>query len=210
MFHQLIQTWFTWVQDWGYSGVVLLMAMESSIFPVPSEIVIPPAAILAAQGKMSFWGVVLAGTIGSWLGAVVTYWVSWWLEHLIVRKWGRFIGLTEEKLTRAEHFVERYEAPGIFFARLLPVVRHVISIPAGFLEMPFGMFSLMTIAGSAVWCTVLAWFGYQMAEGAGDLKDPDVFLTALKHKSHLIAIGVIVIGALYFVMLRLTKKKVER
>ena len=75
MFHQFIQLWFQWVQDWGYWGVIVLMAMESSIFPVPSELVMPPAAYLAAQGKMSLAGVIAAGTFGSWLGSAITYWV---------------------------------------------------------------------------------------------------------------------------------------
>src|SRR5437868_13672277 len=94
MFHQLIQTWFTWVQDWGYLGVILLMAMESSIFPVPSEVVMPPAAFLAAQGKLNLWGVIAAGTLGSWLGAAITYWVSLWLGRIVIVKWGRFFFIT--------------------------------------------------------------------------------------------------------------------
>ncbi|MEI6537457.1 MAG: DedA family protein, partial [Verrucomicrobiaceae bacterium] len=177
---------------------------------VPSEVVIPPAAFLAAQGNggMTLWGVILAGTVGSWLGAAVTYWVARWMEHIIVRKWGKYIGITEEKLKRAEHFVERYEASGIFFARLLPVVRHLISIPAGFLEMRFGIFSLMTVLGSAVWCGVLAWFGKSMAEGhTGSISDPQIFIDALKQKSHIIALGVLVVGVLYFIMLKMTAKK---
>lgn len=76
--HELISLWMSWVQDWGYAGVIVLMAMESSIFPVPSEVVIPPAAILSAQdgASMSFWGVVVAGTFGSWLGSAITYAVA--------------------------------------------------------------------------------------------------------------------------------------
>ena len=74
--HHLLEVWFGWVQNWGYVGIILLMAMESSIFPVPSEIVIPPAAFLAAQGKLSMAGVIIAGTVGSYLGAAITYWVS--------------------------------------------------------------------------------------------------------------------------------------
>ena len=74
--HHLLKVWFDWVLSGGYIGIIVLMAMESSIFPVPSEVVIPPAAFLAAQGKLSFIGVVLAGTLGSYLGAAITYWVS--------------------------------------------------------------------------------------------------------------------------------------
>ena len=207
MLHHLIEVWFQWVQDWGYPGVILLMAMESSIFPVPSEVVMPPAAFLAAQGKMNIWGVIAAGTVGSWLGAAITYWVSRWLGHAVIKKWGKYFLITEEKLKRAEHFAERYEAGGIFFARLLPVVRHLISIPAGILEMRFGMFSLMTIVGSAIWCAVLAWFGHSLAGGPDAAMTADYFLGQLKGKSHLIALGVLLVGALYFVMLKMTAKK---
>src|SRR5438105_9398326 len=157
--HHLLQIWFDWVLHGGYLGIIVLMALESSIFPVPSEIVIPPAAFLAAQGKLNLWGVIAAGTFGSWLGASVTYWVSLWLGRILIVKWGRFFAISEVKIERAERWLHRYEAGGIFFARLLPVIRHLISIPAGVIKMNFGMFSAMTISGSAIWCAVLAWFG---------------------------------------------------
>src|SRR5438132_978074 len=98
---------------------------------------IPMAAFLAAQGKLNLWGVIAAGTFGSWLGASVTYWVSLWLGRILIVKWGRFFAISESKLTRAEHWLHRYEAGGIFFARLLPVIRHLISIPAGIIRMNF-------------------------------------------------------------------------
>ena len=208
MLHQLLQTWFTWVNDWGYWGVVLLMAMESSIFPVPSEVVMPPAAFLAAQGKMNLWGVILAGTFGSWLGSAITYAVSRWLGNVVIRKWGRYLLITEEKLERAEHFAERYEAGGIFFARLLPVVRHLISIPAGFLEMRFGVFSLMTIVGSFVWCSILSWYGKGLAERNPRLMDdPSQLVHAVKHESVWLIAGIAFICVLYFVMLKMTAPK---
>ena len=210
MLHHLIQIWFQWVQDWGYLGVILLMAMESSIFPVPSEVVMPPAAFLAMQpgSSMTLWGVVLAGTFGSWLGAAITYWVSRWLGHAVIKRWGKYFLITEEKLKRAEHFAERYEAGGIFFARLLPVVRHLISIPAGILEMRFGMFSAMTLIGSAIWCSILTWYGKGMAERNPDLmSDPDKLMHTIKHESLWLVAAIVVVGALYFLMLKMTAKK---
>src|SRR6478735_1107374 len=113
--HQLLELWFSWVLNWGYLGVIILMAMESSIFPVPSEVVIPPAAFLAAQGHMNLWGVIAAGTFGSWLGSAITYWVSLWLGRLVIVKWGKFFFINEDKLNRAERFMHRYEAGGVFF-----------------------------------------------------------------------------------------------
>jgi membrane protein DedA with SNARE-associated domain len=204
--HHLLQIWFGWVQEWGYPGIILLMAMESSIFPVPSEIVIPPAAFLAMQGRFNVWGVIAAGTFGSWLGASVTYWVSRWLGRIVIVKWGRLFMISEAKLIRAEDWLARYEAGGVFFARLLPVVRHLISIPAGIVRMNFITFSTMTIVGSALWCGVLAWFG-QTAITPEMLRDPAGMALALKAKSHLIVAAVLVLCVLYFVVMRLTKPR---
>src|SRR3954469_25942800 len=160
--HALILFWFNFLKTWGYLGVVVLMAMESSIFPVPSEIVIPPAAFWAVKGEMNFWGVIAAGTLGSYLGSAITYWVAAWLGRMVIVKWGKYFFVSEQKLERAEHFVHRYEAGGIFFARLLPVIRHLISIPAGIMRMGFGMFSAMTIIGSFIWCATLAFLGKRL------------------------------------------------
>jgi membrane protein DedA with SNARE-associated domain len=204
--HHLLQIWFGWVQEWGYPGIILLMAMESSIFPVPSEVVIPPAAFLATQGKFNVWGVIAAGTFGSWIGASATYWISRWLGRIVIVKWGRFFMISEAKLIRAENWLHRYEAGGIFFARLLPVIRHLISIPAGIVRMNFITFSVMTFVGSTLWCMVLAWFG-QTAITPEMLHDPEGMASALKAKSHFIAAGVLVLCVLYFVAMRLTKPR---
>src|SRR5437016_10731359 len=110
--HHLLQIWFEWVLTGGYIGIIVLMAMESSIFPVPSEIVIPPAAFLAAQGKLSFVGVIIAGTVGSYLGAAITYWVSRLVGRPLVVKYGRFVLLSAKKLDDAERWLARYEASG--------------------------------------------------------------------------------------------------
>jgi membrane protein DedA with SNARE-associated domain len=204
--HGLVPVYLGWVENWGYPGIIILMAMESSIFPVPSEIVVPPAAFMAAQGgKMSFWGVVLAGTFGSWLGATVTYWVSMLLGRVVIVKWGKYFFVSEEKLVRAEQWIHRYEAGGIFFARLLPVVRHLISIPAGIIRMKFSMFSLMTVVGSFIWCWVLAVFGEKAYKVQPDLiEKPEALIHFIKSQS----LGIIaVIGcltALYFLVMWLT------
>ncbi|MEI7958093.1 MAG: DedA family protein [Verrucomicrobiota bacterium] len=205
--HALIAVWFGWVNQWGYPGIVLLMAMESSIFPVPSEVVIPPAAFLIAQGKMSFWGVVLAGTLGSYLGSAITYWVARWLGRAVVVRWGKYIFVSEQKLTMAEHWMHRYEAGGIFFARLLPVIRHLISIPAGIVRMGFGMFSLMTVVGSFIWCIVLAWLGAEAQRVQPDLiNDPQGLISFIKSQSHWIVGGILLLAVLYFLVLKLTAK----
>jgi membrane protein DedA with SNARE-associated domain len=208
--HHLLETWFAWVLTGGYTGIIVLMAMESSIFPVPSEIVIPPAAFLAAQGKLSFTGVVLAGTLGSYLGSAITYWASRLIGRPLIVKYGRFVLLTPKKLERAERWLARYEAGGIFFARLLPVVRHLISIPAGIVRMNFGLFSLMTITGSAIWCYILAYLGQKAYRVEPQLlTDPEALVRFIHGQSTWILVVVAVFAALYILSMRLSKPPQE-
>ena len=208
--HHVFATVLEWVRDFGYLGVAVLMAIESSILPLPSEIVIPPAAYWASQGRMTLPGVVIAGTIGSYVGAMVMYSVSRWLGGPIVMRWGKYVGISPEKVERSERFLHRYEVGAIFFARLLPVVRHLIGIPAGIAKMRILPYSLATIAGSALWCTVLAWFGYHVLGSEPKLiEDPDAIIRVLHEKSRVIVAGIAVLALLYFAMLWLTGKRNE-
>jgi len=201
MLHSLIKTWFHWVEAWGYPGVFLLMALESSIVPVPSEIVMPPAAFFAAQGKMNFWLVVVTGTAGSWFGSALSYWVAHLVGNPVLRKYGRFVMLGEEKLEQGENWLRAYGAGGIFLARFLPVVRHLVSIPAGVLKMDFAKFSIATILGAGAWCLVLSWFGQQVLGARPDLLDsPEAMISAVKAKLLYFVVGVCIFAALYVVM----------
>jgi membrane protein DedA with SNARE-associated domain len=205
--HELIATWFGWVRDWHYIGVFLLMAMESSIIPVPSECVIPPAAYWASQGEMSLAGVVVVGTAGSYFGAMVMYYASRLLGRPLVLRYGKFVLISPAKLEQAERFLARYETGGVFFARLLPVIRHLIGIPAGIVRMAPGPYSVMTILGSAVWCTVLAIFGQQVLGAEPRLMDdPEALIRALKHKSLTVVAAVLVMTILYIAVVRMTRK----
>ncbi len=148
------------LEDGGYPLIVLLMAMESSIIPLPSEVVIPPAAHLAhTRGSMSLAGIVAAGTVGSWLGATVMYWGARLVGRPLLMRFGRYLLITPENIAGAEAWSNHYGTVGIFISRLLPVIRHLIGIPAGIVRMHFGYYSLATVVGSALWCTVLAWLG---------------------------------------------------
>jgi membrane protein DedA with SNARE-associated domain len=157
---------------------------------------------------MTMTGVILAGTFGSWLGSTITYLVARWVGRPVVLRWGKYFFCPPEKLARAERFLERYEAGAIFFARLLPVVRHLISIPAGIVRMPFGKFSLMTTIGAGIWCAILAWLGVKVAERNPRLLDnPDALVHAIKGEVWWIVGAVVLLGALYFLMLRLTTSR---
>jgi membrane protein DedA with SNARE-associated domain len=208
--HGLTVFWFQFLENWGYFGVVLLMALESSIVPVPSEVVIPPAAYWASQGKMSFWGVVFAGTLGSWIGSAISYWVAFWVGRAFILKFGKWVRISPSKVERAERFVHRYEAGGIFFARLLPVIRHLISIPAGIIKMNFLTFSIMTTIGSFAWCYVLAEFSMHVFQKHPDkdpIANPEAMVELLKHESLPLIGGIAALCVLYFIAMRLTAPK---
>jgi membrane protein DedA with SNARE-associated domain len=210
VFHDLIAFWFQLVHDWGYAGVVGLMALESSIFPVPSEVVVPPAAYWAEQGRMSFWGVVAAGTVGSYLGAAATYWAARWLGRPAIARWGGWFGCGPEKVARGERLLGRYAAAGVFFARLLPVVRHVIGIPAGILRVPFATYSVATVVGSFIWCWVLAWFGARLARRHPDaISDPERLVAAVKGDLIWIVVAVAILAGLWLLAMWLTRPKEE-
>ena len=212
LLHHWLHVWIGWVEHWGYLGVVILMAMESSIFPVPSEVVIPPAAILAASGgNMTITGVIIAGTFGSWLGSAITYWIALAVGRPLVLRYGKFFFIPPDKVERAERFLRRYESGGIFFARLLPVIRHLISIPAGIIRMGFLKFSVLTTVGAAIWCAVLAWMGGRVGDklrlAGQDPLDPESLVAAVKQESHLVIGGVLLVCVLYFFAMKMTAAK---
>lgn len=208
--HEWILEWMQWVTDWGYWGVIVLMAMESSIIPVPSEVVVPPAAILAAMpnAEMSFWGVVLAGTVGSYVGSVIMYYTALWAGRPFIYRFGKYFFMPRHKVEKAEEFMRRYAAGGIFFARFLPVIRHLISIPAGMAKVSFLKFSVSTIVGSAIWCWVLAGFGDKVGRNNPNiLNSPEELIAAIKAESHLIVLGIVLLAVLYAVMKYMTREK---
>ena len=201
MFHSLLALWFELTLRWGYAGVFTLMAIESTVFPLPSEVVVPPAAYLATQGHMSFWGVVAAATLGSWAGSALSYWVARAVGRPLLLRYGRYVFVPEKKWLLAERWINRYSAAGIFFARLLPVVRHLVSLPAGAARMPFALFTTMTLIGSLLWCTVLAWFGAQvLGQERRLLQDPDALVRVLKHRLVWFVVAAAVLLALYVVV----------
>lgn len=206
--HHLIETWFNSVLGgpYGYLWIVVLMAVGSTPVPLPAEAVLPPAAFLAAQGKLSFSGVILAGTLGAYLGGALMYWVSRWIGRPLVLRYGRFILLTPAKVEEAERWLMRYESGGVFFARLLPIVRHLISIPAGIVRMNFSVFSIATLAGSAISCAILAYLGrYAFQVEPNLFNDPEAMVHFVKAKSLFILVVVAVFAALYILTMRLMK-----
>jgi len=196
MFHQLLKLWFEWSRDMGYLGVFLMMALESTIVPVPSEIIMPPAGYWAAQGQMSLPGVILAGGLGSTFGSLLCYWFARTLGRVVLTKYGKWLLLPPERLELAERWLAQYAVGGVFLARLLPVVRHLIGFPAGLVRMPVGVFTLVTFLGSTLWCGVLAVFGAKTIGRQPDLLDnPEALLAAVKGNLFWFVVLIVGLGA---------------
>ncbi|MDB6127188.1 MAG: DedA [Verrucomicrobia bacterium] len=162
MFKGLIDWYLRSLESGGYPLIVLLMAIESSIIPLPSELIIPPAIIAAQKtGNMTLIGIVIAGAFGSWIGATVMYWLARWAGRPLAIRYGRFFFISPAKIEQAERWAAQFGSFGIFASRLLPVVRHLIGIPAGIVRMNYLKFSIFTVLGSALWCYVLCHLGLQ-------------------------------------------------
>lgn len=205
--HNLLAAWMQFVLDWGYLGVFVMMVFESTAVPIPAEVVIPPAAYWAAQGRFNIWLVVVAATAGSWVGSAGSYWIAYKLGRPLVEKYGRYVFLKPEKIDKADYWFQTYGAGGIFVARLLPGIRHLISIPAGLFKMNFKSFSAMTVLGAGLFNGALAWFGIRvLGDQPALMKDPGAMITVLKEKSHYLIGFAVVIGALYWLMTWMQKR----
>jgi membrane protein DedA with SNARE-associated domain len=193
LLHQFSDWYLSVLAEGGYWLIAGLMALESTLVPIPSEVIIPPAAYLAhTQGQLSALGIVLAGAAGSWVGAAIMYWGSRWLGRPLVLRLGPYIGLAAAKIEMAERWSSHYGWAGVFFSRLLPVIRHLIGIPVGILRMDFRWYALATLAGSLLWCSVLTWLGLSIGQ------HPELLTGSLHRFFALVLAAAIVLGALYY------------
>jgi len=206
LLHQFSDWYLSVLNQGGYWLIAALMALESTVIPIPSETIIPPAAYLAhTQGEFSLIGVVLAGAGGSWVGAAIMYWAARGLGRPFVLRFGPYIGLAAAKTELAERWSARYGWAGVFFSRLLPVIRHLIGIPAGILRLDFRWYSAATLAGSLLWCSVLAWLG--MTVGS----HPELLKGSLHRFAVLIlAIGAVLAALYYLFVQRPASRPVDR
>ncbi len=184
----------------GYPGIIILMALESSFFPFPSEVVIPPAAYLASKGEFNLWLVILSGILGSLLGAWFNYFLALRLgrpvlARLIVR-YGKFFLLPPNTLEKVENFFERHGHISTFVGRLIPGVRQYISLPAGLGRMNFFLFTVYTALGAGLWVCVLAAAGYLIGANEALLK------AWLKRSSALLFLFAVLIISVYFYFYR--------
>jgi len=196
--HELITWLVNTIGALGYPGIFLLMAMESSVVPIPSELVMPPAGYLAHQGQMNIWVAILLGTAGSLVGAYANYFAAHYLGRPLLLRYGKYVWITEEKFAKVETYFKDHGEISTFIGRLLPVVRHLISLPAGLAGMNHVKFSLYTLAGAGIWVTILTWIGYVIGANQ-DL---------IMKYSHQALIGVVIVSAvIIFAYVRAHKKK---
>ncbi|MDO9509514.1 MAG: DedA family protein [Thermovirgaceae bacterium] len=144
----------------GYTGIVALMFLESSFFPFPSEVVVPPAGYLASQGEMNLGLVIAAGIAGSILGAVFNYWISLAFGRPFFKRFGKYFLVSEKSLDRADEFFAKHGHISTFIGRLLPGIRQLISLPAGLARMNIPLFLFFTTLGSGIWVVILALVGF--------------------------------------------------
>ncbi len=158
----------------GYPGIVLVMAIENIFPPIPSEMVLPFAGALSVKGELNFWGAVAAGTAGSVLGAVVLYAIGYVAREAGVRRlvaaYGKYVFISEQDLDRGAAWFERYGEAVIFFGRLIPIIRSIISVPAGYTRMSAGRFLLYTTLGTSLWSLLLTYVGRVLGENWVDIR----------------------------------------
>jgi membrane protein DedA with SNARE-associated domain len=152
------------IERTGYAGIGVLMMMESMIMPVPSEAVMPFAGFLWFEHKLSFAGIVLASTLGSIVGSLISYAIGAYGGRPLVKRFGKYLLIHDDDLEMTENFFARHGEVTIFVSRFIPVVRHLISIPAGVGEMNVLRFSIYTVAGAALWNAFLTWLGFHLRD----------------------------------------------
>lgn len=160
MIKELAQDLVDLVFDWGYLGIFLLMAVESSFVPFPSEIVLVPAGYLASQGQMNIGYIMFSGVAGSLVGAYINYFLALSLGRKILQKYGKYFFISEEALVKMENYFAAHGHISTFSGRLIPGIRQLISIPAGLAKMNLGQFSLYTSLGAGIWALILTLLGY--------------------------------------------------
>ncbi len=206
LFQPLLDWYQTALESGGYWVVGLLMTAESSVLPLPSESIIPLAASWSHTGKIHIGipSIVLAGALGSWLGATIVYWLARLAGRPLLMRHGRYILITPEKIHKSENWMSHYGAAGVFVARLLPGARQLVGIPAGIARMSYLTFSVFTLIGSAIWCSVLCYVGIQAGQDE-KLMHGDLQRIALWLGAAMLLLG----GLYYFFVHRHMKRKSE-
>lgn len=198
--HYIIQL----IEKTSYFGIFILMALESALLPIPSEVTMPFSGFLAASGKLSFWGIVATGTIANLTGSLLAYYIGFILEETvlvnIIKKYGKFILVSVEDYEKANMWFTKYGNKIIFISRLLPAVRTVISLPAGVFRMDIKKFITYTVIGCFIWSTVLTFIGFKLGQNWNSL---EVYF----RKFQLLILALIVFALIYYIDKKLKIRK---
>ena len=202
---QEVEQWYD--ANMNYTNITILMTIESSFIPFPSEIVIPPAAYVASkpESDLNIFLVVLFGTLGAIIGALINYYLALWLGRPIIYKFadsklGHLCLLSSEKIKKAEDYFNDHGKVSTFIGRLVPGIRQLISIPAGLAKMNLGSFILYTTLGAGIWNTILAFIGY-LAHGQADL------INKYSHELSVIVLALVGLAAIWLIAKTLIKRK---
>lgn len=184
------------VSEWGYVGIFLMMALESSFFPFPSEVVMIPAGYLVHKGKMSALWAFLSGIGGSVAGALFNYYLCYFFGRNLIDKYGKYIGVTDAKFAKFEEFFQKHGEISTFNCRLIPGIRQYISLPAGLAKMNIAKFGFFTGLGAGIWVVILMILGYYIGENEA----------LIKERLHTITIALLafvaIISALYYLYIK--------
>jgi membrane protein DedA with SNARE-associated domain len=203
MLHDIVSFIVDTVSSLGYGGIFVMMFLESSFFPFPSEVVMIPAGYLAAKGEMNIYMVVFAGIAGSLAGAVFNYYLAIKFGRQFLSKYGKYVLVKEETLEKMEDFFAKHGHISTFSGRLIPAVRQYISLPAGLARMNLWKFSLYTSLGAGIWVIILSLLGYFIGENQALV---DEYL-----KTIIISIlGILVIMILLYVRLKMKKEIIQK
>jgi len=190
----------------GYTGIAVLMAIESACIPLPSEIIMPFSGYLVSTGRFDLYLAATAGAIGCNIGSIAAYELGKRGGRAVVDRWGRYVLMSHEDLDRAERFFARWGDLTVLICRLLPAVRSFIAFPAGVARMPLLRFHIYTFVGSWPWCFGLTWVGMKL----GDQWRTDPRLSSLLHKLDFVIVAFVLAGGLWFIWHRLKRPAAKR
>jgi len=197
--HEIVNTVVELVSEFGYLGIFIMMFLESTFFPFPSEVAMIPAGYLASQGDMNLIMAIFVGTSGSLLGALFNYYLAKKYGRVGVLKFGKYFFFTEVKLVKMEKFFVKHGSFSTFVSRLIPGVRQLVSLPAGLSKMPLSKFSLYTTLGAGIWVTVLVFLGYILGEN-------QALINEYLHQIVLLTLGLIVIASIVYIFMNKKSK----
>ncbi len=201
MLHEIAQTIVQYIGDMGYWGIFLLMFLESTFFPFPSEIIMIPAGYLAFQGEMNVSLVIFIGILGSVLGALFNYYLAMHFGRKFIIKYGKYVFIKEETLDKLEAFFTKHGELSTFNGRLIPGIRQLISLPAGLAKMNIAKFSLYSALGAGIWVVVLVALGYLLGSN-------EALISEYLHTATIITLICVVFITLFYIIRNKRKREI--